>query len=154
VKRRRGRRRKKLLDDFKDRRGYCLLKEEAMDRTVWTLRNKDCCNRVCLTEFGTRVQTVRSHAFVSGYVVLGVGAMCMVSEIICCTSAVPLESPTQVQRHVFFTLPTSLITKLEPTLSGSLCLDRFPDRDVTVTAAKLCAHDRLYLLSFDTDSGG
>ena len=32
---RRGRRRKNLLDDFKDRRGYCHLKEEALDRTMW-----------------------------------------------------------------------------------------------------------------------
>ena len=38
VTRRRGRRRKKLLDDLKDRRGYCQLKEEALDRTV--LRNR------------------------------------------------------------------------------------------------------------------
>jgi hypothetical protein len=29
---RRGRRRKKLLDDLKERRGYCHLKEEALDR--------------------------------------------------------------------------------------------------------------------------
>jgi len=35
VARRRGRRRKKLLDDLKDRRGYSHLKEEALDRTVW-----------------------------------------------------------------------------------------------------------------------
>ena len=35
VTRRRGRRRKKLLDDLKDRRGYCQLKEEALDRTMW-----------------------------------------------------------------------------------------------------------------------
>jgi hypothetical protein len=35
VIRRRGRRRKKLLDDLKDRRGYCHLKEEALDRTMW-----------------------------------------------------------------------------------------------------------------------
>jgi len=35
VTRRRGRRRKKLLDDFKDRRGYSHLKEEALDRTMW-----------------------------------------------------------------------------------------------------------------------
>ena len=34
VTRRRGRRRKKLLDDLKDRRGYCQLKEEALDRTM------------------------------------------------------------------------------------------------------------------------
>ena len=35
VTRRRGRRCKKLLDDLKDRRGYCHLKEEALDRTMW-----------------------------------------------------------------------------------------------------------------------
>ena len=38
VTRRRGRRRKKLLDDRKDRRGYCQLKEEALDRTMWRNR--------------------------------------------------------------------------------------------------------------------
>jgi len=38
VTRRRGRRRKKLLDDLKDRRGYCQLKEEALDRPVWKNR--------------------------------------------------------------------------------------------------------------------
>ena len=32
------RRRKKLLDDLKDRRGYCQLKEEALDRTMWRNR--------------------------------------------------------------------------------------------------------------------
>jgi hypothetical protein len=35
VTRRRGRRRKKLLDDLWDRRGYCNLKEEALDRIKW-----------------------------------------------------------------------------------------------------------------------
>jgi hypothetical protein len=38
VRRRRGRRRKKLLDDLKDRRGYYHLKEEALDRTMWRNR--------------------------------------------------------------------------------------------------------------------
>ena len=38
VTRERGRRRRKLLDDLKDRRGYCHLKEEALDRTVWRNR--------------------------------------------------------------------------------------------------------------------
>ena len=38
VKRRRGRRRKKLLDDLKERRGYCQLKEEALDRIMWRNR--------------------------------------------------------------------------------------------------------------------
>ena len=35
VTRRQGRRRKKLLDDLKDRRGCSHLKEEAQDRTMW-----------------------------------------------------------------------------------------------------------------------
>ena len=35
VTRRRGRRRKKLLDDLKDRRGYSHLKEAAVDRNMW-----------------------------------------------------------------------------------------------------------------------
>ena len=38
VTRRRGRRRKKLLDDLKDRRGYSHLKGEALDGTVWRNR--------------------------------------------------------------------------------------------------------------------
>ena len=38
VARRRGRRRRKLLDDLKDRRGYSHLKEEAQDRTMWRNR--------------------------------------------------------------------------------------------------------------------
>jgi hypothetical protein len=42
VTRRRERRRKKLLDDFKDRKGYCHLKEEALDRTMW----RNCFGRV------------------------------------------------------------------------------------------------------------
>jgi hypothetical protein len=36
--RRRGGRRKKLLDDLKDRRGYSHLKEKALDRTMWRNR--------------------------------------------------------------------------------------------------------------------
>ena len=33
-----GRRPRKLLYDIKDRRGYCHLKEEALDRTIWRTR--------------------------------------------------------------------------------------------------------------------
>jgi len=33
-----GIRRRKLLDDLKERRGYSHLKEEALDRTMWTAR--------------------------------------------------------------------------------------------------------------------
>ena len=35
---RQGRRRRKLLDDLKERRGYCHLKEEAPDLTMWRAR--------------------------------------------------------------------------------------------------------------------
>jgi hypothetical protein len=35
---RRGRRRRKLLDDLKERRRYSHLKEEALDRTMWRNR--------------------------------------------------------------------------------------------------------------------
>jgi hypothetical protein len=35
---RRGRRRRKLLDEFKERRGYSRLKEEAPGRTLWRAR--------------------------------------------------------------------------------------------------------------------
>jgi hypothetical protein len=35
---RQGIRRRKLLDDLKERRGYCHLKEEALDSTMWRAR--------------------------------------------------------------------------------------------------------------------
>jgi hypothetical protein len=35
VTRRRGRRIKRLLDDFKGKRGYWKLKEDALDRSLW-----------------------------------------------------------------------------------------------------------------------
>jgi hypothetical protein len=38
MTRRRGRRRRKLVDDLKERRGYPHLKEEALDRTMWRAR--------------------------------------------------------------------------------------------------------------------
>jgi hypothetical protein len=38
VSRRKGSRRRKLLDDLKDRRGYSNFKEEALDRTLWKNR--------------------------------------------------------------------------------------------------------------------
>ena len=38
VRRRRGKRRRKLLDYVMERRGYSHLKEGALDRTMWTAR--------------------------------------------------------------------------------------------------------------------
>jgi len=38
VTERRGRRRRKLLDDLNERRGYSHLEEEALDRTMWRAR--------------------------------------------------------------------------------------------------------------------
>jgi len=35
MTRRRGRKSRKLLDDFKERRGYFHLKEETLDRAMW-----------------------------------------------------------------------------------------------------------------------
>jgi hypothetical protein len=61
---RRGRRRRKLLDNLKERRGYAHLKKEALDRSMWRVRfgrsfepvvrqaNKlinECNHRICLS---------------------------------------------------------------------------------------------------------
>jgi hypothetical protein len=35
---RRGRRRKQLLDDLKEKKSYWKLKEESLDRTLWRTR--------------------------------------------------------------------------------------------------------------------
>jgi len=45
VTEKRGRRRRKLLDDLKERRGYSHLKEEAVDRTMWRVRFGDRSDR-------------------------------------------------------------------------------------------------------------
>jgi hypothetical protein len=47
VTRRQGRRRRKLLDDLKERRRYSHLKEKALDHTIWRAR------------FGRRLWTCR-----------------------------------------------------------------------------------------------
>ena len=41
-----GRRHKQLLDDLKEMAGYCKLKEEALDRTVWRTRFGRGCGHV------------------------------------------------------------------------------------------------------------
>jgi hypothetical protein len=46
VTRRRATRRKQLLDDLGDRRGYSHLKEEALDRTKWRNRFGRGCGSV------------------------------------------------------------------------------------------------------------
>jgi hypothetical protein len=46
VTRRRGRRRKQLLEDLGDRRGYSHLKEEALDRIKWRNRFGRGCGPV------------------------------------------------------------------------------------------------------------
>jgi hypothetical protein len=46
VTRRQGRRRKQLLDDLGDRRGYSNLKEEALDRIKWRNRFERGCGPV------------------------------------------------------------------------------------------------------------
>ena len=52
-----GRRRKQLLDDLKENRGYTNLKEEALDRTLgelflkglWTCLDTDCGTNDCMS---------------------------------------------------------------------------------------------------------
>ena len=39
VKERRGKRRRQLLDNLKEKRKYCNLKEETLDRTLWRTRS-------------------------------------------------------------------------------------------------------------------
>ena len=43
---RQGRRRKQLLGDVKERRGYSKLKEEALDRSLWRTRFGRGCGPV------------------------------------------------------------------------------------------------------------
>jgi hypothetical protein len=43
---RRGRRRRRLLDDFKERRGYSHPKEEALDRTMCSARCRGSCGAI------------------------------------------------------------------------------------------------------------
>ena len=43
---RRGRRRKQLLGDLEEKRGYCELKDEALGRTVWK-RSCTFCKTNC-----------------------------------------------------------------------------------------------------------
>jgi len=45
VRGRRGRRRRKLLDDRKERRGYCHLKEEVIDRIGWLWKKLWTCRK-------------------------------------------------------------------------------------------------------------
>jgi len=42
VTARRGRRRRQLLDELKEKRGYSHLKEDGLDRTMWTARFGRC----------------------------------------------------------------------------------------------------------------
>jgi hypothetical protein len=42
---RRGRGRRKLLDDLKERKGYSYLKEQALDRTMWELALEEAWDR-------------------------------------------------------------------------------------------------------------
>jgi hypothetical protein len=58
---RRGRRRKELLDNLKERRGYFHLKEEALDRTMWRGRFGRGFGPVA----GQTTKLVNSHQHVS-----------------------------------------------------------------------------------------
>jgi hypothetical protein len=51
VRGRRGRRRRKLLDDLKERSEYSYLKEEALDRTMWRARFGRCFGPVVRQDY-------------------------------------------------------------------------------------------------------
>jgi hypothetical protein len=62
VTRRRGRRRKKLLDDLGDRRGYSHLKEESFWKRLWTCRMTDYWwMNVALCCEGIRILSIASN---------------------------------------------------------------------------------------------
>jgi hypothetical protein len=71
---RRGRRRRKLLDYLKERRGYSHLKEEALDRTMWrarfgrvfgpvvrqTAKLKPNCSKLAVIQMQTTSEVIRN----------------------------------------------------------------------------------------------
>jgi hypothetical protein len=63
VKGRRGRRRRQLLEDLKERRGYWKLKAEALDRTLWRTRFGRGCGPVVrqVTEWMNSVLCACNH---------------------------------------------------------------------------------------------
>ena len=63
VARRQGRRRKMLLDDLKDRRGYSHLKEETLDRTMWRHRFGGCFGPVVRLNSGLMNEEVHSLVY-------------------------------------------------------------------------------------------
>jgi uncharacterized RmlC-like cupin family protein len=64
---RRGRRRKKLLDDLKEIRGYCHLKKKDLARTMWRKR--------CGIDFGpvVRQTTKRISVLYTTYICIYIG---------------------------------------------------------------------------------
>jgi hypothetical protein len=58
-----GRRRKQLLDDFKETRGYWKLKEETLDRTVWITRFGRGCGPACNKTESVMNSWPHTHAF-------------------------------------------------------------------------------------------
>jgi len=74
---RQGRRRTKLLDDLKERRGYCHLKEEVLDRTMWRARFG--------RGFGPVVrQTAEWMICMHIYIYIYISALCSRNEAVIC----------------------------------------------------------------------
>jgi len=46
MTRRQGTRRKRLLDDVKEKGGYCKFEAEALDRTLWRTRSGRGCGPI------------------------------------------------------------------------------------------------------------
>jgi hypothetical protein len=68
VTRRRGRRRKQLLDDLEDKRGYSHLKEEALDRIKWRNRFEEAVDlssdRLLMNEFTDDVKLFLGYKYI------------------------------------------------------------------------------------------
>jgi len=50
MTRSRGRRCRKLLDDLQEKRGYCKLKEETLDRIIWRTKFGRGCGTIVHTD--------------------------------------------------------------------------------------------------------
>jgi hypothetical protein len=65
---RRGRKRRKLLDDLNEWRGYSNLKEEALDRTMWIARFGRNFGRAVTQD--TKVRNLCTELSILNYILL------------------------------------------------------------------------------------
>ena len=77
----RGRRRKKLLNDLKERRGYSHLKEESLDRAMWRARFRRGVGPVArqtaerMSEYVPLIMCLTQHLFIEIHTLLHVSTI-------------------------------------------------------------------------------